>query len=434
MAVKCNITKVVLEKVESNGWGLSPSKERDRTLLENYVEFLACPDFSLKYCTDYEDTCIELNKANTLVVNCNLNVIGMSFTKNTPSSQNPQDITFFLSITDIYGAKQPLTYKWTYDTNIFDIVGSINSPTVQFKVKPGKKIDLVVAPITVEIVDANGCKDTKQCYFTGDGMKCNASFKPCTPVKALIVTPVVVTCSRPRALVVKDYNQLVSNVLIITGQGKIYKYNPVDNSKTFLYQESPIGSADIGHTDSKIFTCIYGTIKEYNYNILTDSIVFSRSINVPIGLSAGWCAIDNNNIVSDYFNAGVHKLVKINVSNSTATVNDLFTLPADRYIAGDIMYNSVADTYIMSMFDTLGRQFISEYYSNGSLKADIQHTYDSIYGLYSFLGTPYAVKYDGKIYKIELTGLTLVGQIPDIFPDGIYGASQIPNYNNSTIK
>lgn len=200
MAVKCNIAKKVLQKVAIENWGLKRRFDVDRDIIHNYVEHLNCSGISLKICEDYDEECGKLNKANVVDLNCNMNVTNMSY---TVVSNGLNDIQFYLSIGDIVGGKAPYTYKWTYNTAHFDLVGNNTSDLLKVKVKAGIKVDLLISPITLEIIDANGCKDTKTCTYTPAGMKCNNNYVPCLGAKGLVVSYNYVTCAKAKNLTVK---------------------------------------------------------------------------------------------------------------------------------------------------------------------------------------------------------------------------------------
>ena len=203
MAVKCNIASKALIRLANSQWGFSKDKSTDISIVENYLEYLGCPSFSLKLCTeDYSSICEQINKSNVQIVNCNINLIGISFVP--IENEENGDISFYLAVGDIYGAKQPITYKWTFDESDFEIIGSDEEPVINLKAVNGKDPALIVSAISLEITDANGCTDTKQCYYTPTGMKCNNSFAPCLGVSGLNVAYLFNECSKAKSLTVSN--------------------------------------------------------------------------------------------------------------------------------------------------------------------------------------------------------------------------------------
>lgn len=205
VAVKCNIAANVTKKVNLSQWGFSIDKDLDRAIVENYMESLGCISISLKSCNDYDDACAKINEQNGSNVDftCNMNVVGMSYTLD-PNPASPEEISFYLAVGDVYGAKQPLTYKWIYDSNKLDIVGTDDQPIVKFKAKVGHDVDYMVTGIQLQVTDANGCKDTKTCYYSAGSMKCNDSFVPCYADSNLQVAYLYVACAKPKTLVVSN--------------------------------------------------------------------------------------------------------------------------------------------------------------------------------------------------------------------------------------
>lgn len=203
MAVKCNIAGLALERLNKLLWGIS-CKTSNNAIIENYIEYLACPEVILKPCFEGEP-CV-----NTVTIhNCNLNITGITFNI-TDEAVDPDDLTtgqslFLLSIGDIFGATAPIDYLWTVNTDHFEVVGTLDTPYLVVKPKPGKSLETITSLIRVDITDAQGCKDFKECYYTPTGMQCGNTFVPCSHTKDLVVTNNYVSCARPR------YLQVTSN-------------------------------------------------------------------------------------------------------------------------------------------------------------------------------------------------------------------------------
>jgi hypothetical protein len=192
VAAKCNIAKLALNKANKLLWGLSCSANNN-AIVENYIEYLDC-SIDQKICYQGDD-CTN----DPIILNCSLIVTGISF---QIVGSETVDILFNLAVGNIYGAKNPLIYKWHYDTDVFDLVGNDSSFNVQLKLKPGKNINLITTAISVDITDANGCKDSKQCYYTPSGIQCADSFVPCLGVTGLESNFIYVECKKPKNLVV----------------------------------------------------------------------------------------------------------------------------------------------------------------------------------------------------------------------------------------
>jgi hypothetical protein len=196
VAAKCDITKSILNKVELKKWGFETDKAIDRAIAVDYLKYLGCNDISLKLCSD------EIEDCNTFVeITCNIKVVDISY--ELPNGDVPNGlINFYLGVGDILGALGDLTYTWSYDTDVFDLIGDIHDPIVGFAFKGGKLPSAIVTPITVEVEDANGCKTTKTCYYIGGIMNCSPSFIPCVNPIGLIVSMRHDPCEKPKTLVV----------------------------------------------------------------------------------------------------------------------------------------------------------------------------------------------------------------------------------------
>jgi hypothetical protein len=193
VAAKCNITKLALEKIATTLWGFSCNKETDLSIVENYIEYLACPKVKLKICHEGEPCTDD----GINIVNCNINIVGMSFT-----IIQDNGISFILDVGDVIGAKLPYIYQWTFDTNVFDLATGTNATSISLfvKLKQGLDMNSIVTPITVHIIDANGCTDTKTCYKVPDGLACSINFVPCKTPHNLVIGIVHTTCKAPHKL------------------------------------------------------------------------------------------------------------------------------------------------------------------------------------------------------------------------------------------
>lgn len=171
---------------------MSSDAKKQKSIVRNYIEYLACEDFSLKVCDDESDC-----KEDVTILNCNLNVVGISFNLVQDGSG---DIVFFLGVGNIYGATTPLKYKWIFENDDFTLVGEDDDPTVKLKLKSSKVLTNLVTKIGIEVTDANGCTDTKYCWYTPTGMRCNNNFAPCVNPINLKVKSTNVTCVRTKNL------------------------------------------------------------------------------------------------------------------------------------------------------------------------------------------------------------------------------------------
>lgn len=195
MAAKCNITGLALDALSKLQWGFN-CRDKSCAIIENYIEYLACPNIDLIICNQENTEC---GNSITTVFSCNFNLISISATLN-PTDDPESDVIFDLKLVDYVGGKLPFSYVWTYDTDDFDIIGENNLPQIKLKVKPDKQVELLVTQISVQITDADGCIDTKSCWLTPEGMECNINYVACSSPVDLEVISIYNECSKPKSL------------------------------------------------------------------------------------------------------------------------------------------------------------------------------------------------------------------------------------------
>lgn len=193
MAVKCNIVYQALGKLYELQYGTSCSN-KDNLIVENYIENLDCSEIDFVACGP-KDTATRCTDA--IVFKCSFRV-----TKITIVTQEDITITYGL---ESVGGKAPYTYDWQIDTSDFDISGPINHDSAIFTVKAGKDLALLVSPVSVTVTDADGCRSTKTCTLTPEGLKCSVNYVACPNTSNLQVTSNFTFCARPHGLVLSNF-------------------------------------------------------------------------------------------------------------------------------------------------------------------------------------------------------------------------------------
>lgn len=189
MAAKCNIISSVISKLNGLYWGIT-DKSIDDKIIENYIEQLNCIDVFVVPCSNGDCPDSTVKKV------CNFRILRISGTTNENS------ITFFIEDKNLLDGVAPFIYNWSFETKDFDNSGSINLSTATLTVKSTKKLNLLVSKITLNIIDSDGCKSTKTCYLTPQGIKCDINYKPCPPVASLKVTVKTKLCPKVSSLLV----------------------------------------------------------------------------------------------------------------------------------------------------------------------------------------------------------------------------------------
>lgn len=187
MAVKCDISSIVLQKLGQLYWGTN-TEYIDDTILQNYIEYLDCDTVELVECKP--STCT--NETQHYICNIQIVKISSSYVQNV--------VTFFVESTDIINGVKPYSYQWDFEEDDFDNSGPIDTTTAVLTVKASKDRELLVTKIILKITDAIGCEVIKSCYLTPQGMRCETGYKACLPATGLTVRNKITLCVAPRGL------------------------------------------------------------------------------------------------------------------------------------------------------------------------------------------------------------------------------------------
>lgn len=190
MIAKCNITELALKKVGGIYYSLACSKDNDSAIIENYVEYLNCPNVNLEVCNAIP--CF--NPA--IIFNCGfkINKLLLSITGNV--------LTFSVDTTTYTGGTTPFSFEWNFDTSVFDISSPINQNVLVLTLKAGKVLADLVTPVSITMIDSNNCSNTKQCWFNQGSLTCNQNFVACVNPQDLEIGTTVTNCVSPTNLIV----------------------------------------------------------------------------------------------------------------------------------------------------------------------------------------------------------------------------------------
>lgn len=190
MAVKCNITDLVLSKLKELYWDTKANVDKD--ILQNYLESLGCVDYMPIPCVDVPCS------NDTIVLTCNMVVAKISKT------ELENTITFYIESEDFTGGTPPFMYHWTYEVADFDNSGTIDTDKAILTVKLGKKLNLLVTGVTVRVTDSNGCIVTKNCFLANDVMQCANNYVACDNSTSLSITNKNKFCPGASGLIVNN--------------------------------------------------------------------------------------------------------------------------------------------------------------------------------------------------------------------------------------
>jgi uncharacterized protein (TIGR02145 family) len=262
-----------------------------------------------------------------------------------------------------------------------------------------------------------------------------------TPTKTPTPTPSVSS----GALVVPECSVIYLN----NGNGnKVYSYNSTTNISTLLnLGTSPtIGRADdIAHTTNKLWLYDNTGIFEYNITLTPFTSAYNRKILLPVGISlgAGLCAVNDTTLISSVFSPlfSVTQIVQIALNpDNTTTISNLFSLPSERIVSGDIVYTTDGKIIVTTQTTTSPFYFwISQYIPNATGGWDLEFEKDITVAA----PFPWGLAIINNIIYIFSAFYSLI-QINNVFPynttqgnitnPGAAGSSQIPSCCNVSFQ
>ena len=190
MAAKCNITKFVLEDLNTFNYGFN-CVDNSCAIIENYVEYLNCPSVIQEIC--HPDNCE--NKPIFFECTFNIKKISSRVIENNT-------IEFFIEDENLINGVSPYQYSWVYEEEDFELINNTTSNTLILQPKENKDLSVIVSRIQVSIICDNGCMSTKVCWLTPQGMECGNMYEPCDNPHALEVVPNYIHCPSCKTLII----------------------------------------------------------------------------------------------------------------------------------------------------------------------------------------------------------------------------------------
>jgi hypothetical protein len=205
--------------------------------------------------------------------------------------------------------------------------------------------------------------------------------KTATPTKTPPRTPKPTRTTTPTPTATKRPELDKCDVLYVTKGNRIFSYNYETNISidltSYFTGESIINfNQDIAHTEYTLWLLGNGVIQEWNIQISPFNAIFSRYINLNFDNGDGLGVIDDVTLLIEV-NSDVpsipNQIVKLDISSDIPYGEIVFFLPdVDRYVVGDISYNSVGKVLVTTQ-NLNGDKFISQYdYNTTLLEIDIE--------------------------------------------------------------
>jgi hypothetical protein len=141
--------------------------------------------------------------------------------------------------------------------------------------------------------------------------------------------------------------------------------------------------------------------------------------------SEGLGVRDNTNLY-----VGGTSIFEFDISNTITNVpviTELFVLPNNSSVTGDIQFNSTNNRLIITYSTPPTTKRIGEFTTGGTIINSTQYTTASVFSLYSYNNNTYGIDAGGRVYLFNPTTLvaTFIQQIPGL-TSPIYGAGQSP--------
>jgi len=225
---------------------------------------------------------------------------------------------------------------------------------------------------------------------------------------------------------------VAASVIFNTNDQRVFTYNSSTGTSTQLNipNGSYIYTADIAHTENKLWTNAGGIISEWNITLSPFTATFSRLITLPHSIGAGLGAINNTTLIATNVDVTPNTVVTLDITNDTATSTNKFNLVANatnRSVTGDILLTTTNKVIVTNNIGS--SRYVTQFsYPTGTVEVDVEigGTISAAYGLYIENNKIYIVNANGNIYEIGKTSpytLTLVGSTGV----AVNGASQVPS-------
>ena len=220
-------------------------------------------------------------------------------------------------------------------------------------------------------------------------------------------------------------------VFLIDNAKNIYSYEPTTGKKTLrlTYTEYNV-SVDIASSDTKLWIVNASTSSfiEYNITLSPFTIVFNRSIKFNTFPGSGLGSKNNTTLIG----SNNDRIILYNITGNVASETVIFSMGIGRYVTGDIVYNSITDTYIISnhVLTPSLKYYITEFAYNGTIVTELDITsvcainQTESYGIFQSGDILYAILVNSTtsyIYSITDQGLILVDTKNELV---VFGSSQ----------
>jgi hypothetical protein len=217
--------------------------------------------------------------------------------------------------------------------------------------------------------------------------------------------------------------------------GNIREYDPDTNTTTLLFNASATttNARDIAMTDTKMWLLDTSNTRIVEYDITLNPFTSSFSRNINYSTAGSFSGLTNSAGLAARSNTqlyiGGSSIYEFDISGGVPVQTELFILPNNSQVTGDIHFNSGTSRLTIVYYTTTPtlKNYIGEFTTGGTVWNSAEISFSDVFGLFTKDNNLYAVRLGGQVYLINPTTLSLTtfATIPGI-TSAIYGAAQSP--------
>ena len=252
-----------------------------------------------------------------------------------------------------------------------------------------------------------------------------------TPTKTPTQTPTIsITPTKtPTPTVTQSSGALVvplCSVIYVDNVDDIYSYNINTNVSTLLPIPSTIYNADIGHTENKLWTISFTSVREWNITLNPFIATYSRDLNFPFSIGNGLGVINDTTLIvtNGYVPQSIYEM---DITTNTPISTYKFDLPIGHSVSGDILLTTT-NKLLVTTDESVNIYLLQYDYLTGNLELTItlNPTVVDPWGIFENSGNIYVATGGGDVYSVNTNfpyNITFVNNTGH----PVYGASQVPS-------
>ena len=198
------------------------------------------------------------------------------------------------------------------------------------------------------------------------------------------------------------------------------------NTSTLLPVPYTIYNIDIGHTQNKLWTTSYTSVREWNITLNPFTATYSRDLNFPFSIGAGLGVINDTTLIvtNGYVPQSIYEM---DITTNTPISTYKFDLPIGHSISGDILLTTT-NKLLVTTNESVNIYLLQYDYLTGNLELTItlNPTVVDPWGIFENSGNIYVATGGGDVYSVNTNfpyNITFVSNTGH----PVYGASQVPS-------